>query len=395
MTEKSVVFSIALVVAAASVSEAQNRPAASAAAPEQLLVREYCVSCHNDSLKRGNLVLAGLDASRPELNAPVWEKVVRKVRSGMMPPVGTRRPDAAEVEAFATAIEASIDKAAALAPNPGRLSLHRLNRTEYANSVRDLLGFEVDPAPLLPPDNMTHGFDNIADGLTISPTLMESYIRAADVISRLAVGDPAASPRVETYRVSQTFSQKDHVEGTPLGTRGGVAVRHFFPADGQYVFGMTFYHYSGKFFGALQEREQIEVSVDGARVALLDVNLKMTVTDELRTPPVAVSAGPRLISAAFIRRAQGPVQDFLMPFEASLNNLAAEVPGVTGLLHLTTLGVNGPRNVTGVGDTPSRRRIFACRPATLTEEAPCAGKILSGLASQAFRRPVTPGMWSI
>lgn len=385
-------FYLAFVLLASTVplADAQTVPAPPALSSEQALIRDYCVSCHSDRLKRGNLVLSSLDPTRPDLNAPVWEKVIRKVRSGMMPPAGVRRPEAAKVDAFASAIEAAIDKAGSAAPNPGRLSLHRLNRTEYANSVRDLLGFEIEPASLLPPDNMTHGFDNIADGLTISPTLMESYIGAADVISRLAVGDPAASPRVETYRVPQTVSQKEHVDGAPLGTRGGIAVRHIFPADGEYVFGMSFYHYSGKLFGALQEREQIEVSVDGERVALLDVNLKMTATDELRTLPIKVNAGPRLVSAAFIRRWQGPVQDFVMPFEAALNNLAAEVPGVTGLLHLTTLGINGPRNVTGVTETPSRRRIFTCRPASRGEEAPCARKILSDLAAHAFRRPITP-----
>ena len=177
-------------------------------------------------------------------------------------------------------------------------------------------------------------------------------------------------------------------KSTPLGTRGGIAVRHFFPADGEYAFRMSFYHYSGKFFGALQDREQIEVSVDGRRVALLDVNLRMTATDELRTPPIKIAAGARLVSAAFIARAQGPVQDFVMPFETALNNLAAEVPGVTGLLHLTTLGISGPTNVTGPGDTPSRRKIFVCRPASLQEEEPCARRILAPIARGAFRRPV-------
>jgi hypothetical protein len=376
-----------MLAATVSAAGAQTRPAAASGTPDQALVREYCVSCHNEKMRRGNLVLSGLDATRPQLNAPVWEKVVRKLRAGMMPPVGSKRPDAGRVEAFAAAIEGAIDSAAAAQPHPGKRSLHRLNRTEYGNSIRDLLGFEIEPASLLPPDNMTYGFDNIADGLTISPTLMESYIRAADVISRLAIGDRGASPRVETYRVPQTFSQKEHVDGTPLGTRGGVAVQHSFPADGQYVFGMTFYHYSGKLFGALQEREQVEVAVDGERVALLDVNLKMTATDELRTPPISVRAGQRRVSAAFVRRTQGPVLDFIMPFEAALNNLAAEVPGVTGLLHLTTLGINGPHNVTGVSETPIRRRIFSCRPATVEEETPCARTILSGLATRAFRRP--------
>jgi Protein of unknown function (DUF1592)/Protein of unknown function (DUF1588)/Protein of unknown function (DUF1587)/Protein of unknown function (DUF1585)/Protein of unknown function (DUF1595)/Planctomycete cytochrome C len=371
-----------------TLASGQTGGALSSPPTERSLMGEYCVGCHNDRVKRGDLVLSHLDETRPDPADPTWEKVIRKVRSGMMPPAAARRPDAATLEGFVSALEATLDKAAIARPNVGSSPLHGLNRTEYANSIRDLLGFEVDATSLLPPDDMSHGFDNIAESLTISPMLMESYIRAADAISRLATGDRAASPRVETYRVPQTFTQKDHVEGTPLGTRGGIAVRHFFPADGEYVFGMSFYHYSGKIFGSLQESEQLEVSVDGERVALLDVNLKMVATDELRTKPVKVGAGQRLVSASFVKRAEGPVLDFVMPSETALNNLAAEVPGVTGLLHLTTLGINGPRNVTGPGDAPSRRRIFICRPATPEDEEPCARKILSALARPAFRRPV-------
>ena len=382
---------VALVIASAAPAYAgQTRTSPPAPSSQQALLNEYCVTCHNDRLKRGNLVLSTLDVTRPGPDAAVWEKVIRKVRSGMMPPAGSRRPDSARVEAFASSLEGAIDAAAAAAPRPGRPLLHRLNRTEYANSIRDLLGIEINAPSFLPPDDMSYGFDNIAASLTMSPTLMESYIRAADVVTRLAAGDPTVSPRVETYRVPQTFSQKEHIDGTPLGTRGGIAVRHIFPADGEYVFGMSFYHYSGKFFGALQDREQLEVSVDGKRVALLDVNLKMTATDELRTPPIKVGAGPRLVSAAFLKRSEGPVQDFIMPFETALSNLAAEVPGVTGLLHLTTLGISGPTNVTGLGDTPSRRRIFTCRPVSAEEEEPCARKILSSVARAAFRRPVEP-----
>ena len=207
-----------------------------------------------------------------------------------MPPAGARRPDASRVEAFATTLESALDKSAN--PSPGRPALHRLNRAEYANSIRDLLGVEIDVVSMLPPDDMTHGFDNIAAGLTMSPTLMESYIKAAGVIARLAVGDAAVSARVEPYRVPQSFSQREHVEGAPLGTRGGIAVRHFFPADGEYTFGMSFYNYSGRFFGALQDGEQLEVSLDGQRVALLDVNLRMAVEDELRTHRNQSTCGP-------------------------------------------------------------------------------------------------------
>jgi hypothetical protein len=382
------ILPVAVCIASATPAHGQSNGAPAAESQPQGILKDYCVGCHNDRLKQGNLVLSTLDVTQPGPNAAVWEKAIRKVRAGMMPPAGARRPDAAKVEALASSLETALDTFAATTPNPGRPVLHRLNRTEYANSVRDLLGIEINAPAFLPPDDMSHGFDNIAASLTMSPTLMESYVRAADAVSRLATGDPGVSPHVDTYRVPQTYSQKEHVEGAPLGTRGGIAVQHFFPADGEYVFGMSFYHYSGKFFGALQDREQIEVSVDGRRVALLDVNLKMTATDELRTPPIKVAAGARLVSAAFIARAQGPVQDFVMPFETALNNLAAEVPGVTGLLHLTTLGISGPTNVTGPGDTPSRRKIFVCRPASLQEEEPCARRILAPIARAAFRRPV-------
>ena len=225
---------VALVMTSATVAFGQT--ARTAVSSPQTLVKEYCVGCHNDRLKQGNLVLSMLDVTQPHANAAVWEKVIRKVRSGMMPPAGARRPDAARVEAFASSLETALDTVAAAAPNPGRPVPHRLNRTEYANSVRDLLGIEINAPSFLPPDDMSHGFDNIAASLTMSPTLMESYVRAADAVSRLAAGDPGVSPHVDTYRVPQTYSQKEHVEGTPLGTRGGIAVRHFFPADGEYSF---------------------------------------------------------------------------------------------------------------------------------------------------------------
>jgi hypothetical protein len=392
-------FSVAVSIGAAAFTAGPQAQAAGQAAPAPVaaatprngsLIGEYCVGCHNDRVKRGDLVLSHLDEARIPADAATWEKVIRKVRSGMMPPANARRPDAARIETFLASVEGSLDKAGLATPNPGKAALHRLNRTEYANSIRDLLGFEFDVNALLPPDDQSYGFDNIAESLTISPTLMESYIRAGDAIARMAVGDRAISPRVETYRVPQTVTQKEHVEQTPLGTRGGIAVRHFFPADGEYTFGMAFYHYNGKIFGSLQDAEQIEVAVDGQRVALVDVNLKMPATDETRTKPITIAAGHRLVSASFITRAEGPVQDFVMPSETALNNLAAEVPGVTGLLHLTTLAITGPRNVTGVSETPSRRKVFSCRPTSAADEETCARTIFSTLARPAFRRPVTP-----
>jgi hypothetical protein len=383
---RAVLLAIFVHTGGLSVALAQTAPAG----PAKAFINEFCVSCHNDRVKRGELSLVGLDADHPEPENPIWEKAIRKVRTGMMPPVNAKRPDGNRINGFTGALETSLDRAAAAHPNPGRPLLHRLNRTEYANAVRDVLSLDIDVTKLLPPDDMTHGFDNIADVLTISPTLMDSYIRTAATLSRLAVGDRAISPSLEVYRVPQMLPQNDYVEGTPFGTRGGTAVRHLFPADGEYSFRLTFYHENnGLLFGTLQKDEQVELAIDGERVALLDINPRMLVTDELRTGPIKIQAGPRLLSASFLRRARGPAVDLVRKFETTLINIATEGPGVSVLPHLNTLAVNGPFNVTGPGDTPSRRRIFICRPATPADEEPCARKIMSALSSLAYRRPVS------
>src|SRR5436309_5503016 len=230
----------------------------------------------------------------------------------MMPPPGARRPDNAAVKAFAASLEDGIDRAAALHPNPGRPPLHRLNRTEYARSVHDLLSVDIDVAALLPPDDMSHGFDNMADVLTISPTLMEGYMRAAGRIRREAVGDAQAPAHTTTYAISRVLSQTRHVEGTPFGTRGGIAVVHDFPADGEYIFKLGFYYSpTGPLYGLNQGKGQkIEVGVNGERVALIDINPMMRLAnDGIKTPPVKVRAGPQRVSASFIQKFDGPVED--------------------------------------------------------------------------------------
>ena len=309
-----------------------------------------------------------------------------------MPPEGRPRPPAAELAAFVADVEGRIDRAAEASPRPGRPILHRLNRTEYANAVRELTGVTVDVASLLPPDDMSQGYDNMSDVLTVSPTLIDSYLTAAGRIARLAVGDPEATPSVATYVVPQAFSQMRHVPGTPFGTRGGIAVRHQFPADGDYVFRLSFYFASiGAFFGdnLPAAGEQIEIAIDGERVALLDLDRKLRTTDVLRTPPVAITAGPHQVSAAFIQRAAGPVQDFVMPFEQALADLSTgHFPGLTGLPHLRNLGIDGPYDAAGVSDTPSRARLFTCRPAGAVDEPRCAVEILARVARRAFRRPL-------
>jgi hypothetical protein len=362
-------------------------------ASQHALVDQYCSACHNDQQKSGAVTLTKLDLAHPDQSAELAEKAIRKVRAGLMPPAGMPRPDQIAANAFATSLETEIDRASAAHPNPGRPSLHRLNRFEYANSVRDLLGLEIDPASFLPPDDSSHGFDNMAEVLNLSPTLMEGYIKAAGRISRLAVGDPAMSPVVETYHVPQSFSQTQHVDGAPFGTRGGIAVRHIFPADGEYVFKMSFYYSSiGPVFGASSKpgEQKIEVAINGERAALLDFNPSMKVSDDLRTPPIKVKAGPQTVSVSFLVTYSGPVEDFVMPFQQSLADLSTgHIPGLTALPHLRDVGVSGPYHATGVSETVSRSKIFVCRPASPAEEVPCAKKIVSNLARQAYRRPTT------
>ncbi len=355
------------------------------------LIGKYCAGCHNEKLRSGGMAITKLDLVHPDRDAPEWEKVVVKLRAGMMPPSGAPRPDKATIQGFAESVEAGLDQAAAAKPNPGRPALHRLNRTEYANSIRDLLDLDIDAASYLPPDDMSHGFDNMAEVLNLSPALLEGYVRAGSEISRLAVGDASMSPVVATYPLPQAFSQTGHVEGTPYGTRGGIAVRHNFAADGEYVLKMTLYFTTNTFlYGYTQKGEKLEVAVNGERVALFDIDPAMKVDQDLRTQPIRIKAGPQLITASFLKRADGPTEDMVMPFQRSITDLfAGQTIGLTALPHLRDLSIRGPFQATGVSETPSRRRIFVCHPTSEADEVPCAKKILSTLARQAFRRPVS------
>lgn len=362
------------------------------------LTNEYCVQCHNDELKIGNFSLVSVDLDKPEDHAAQVEKILLKLRSGMMPPEGMPRPEPESVHDFVTGLEMDLADAFVKDPNPGRPVLHRLNRFEYARVVRQLLNIEIDSASMLPPDDMSMGYANMSDVLTVSPTLLEAYMVAAGRISRLAVGDPGATPVVETHVVPVSYSQLRHVSGTPFGTRGGIAVTHNFPADGEYVFRASLYFRSlGPLFGDNKpaEGEQLEVAVDGVRIALFDIERKMKVTEDLRSERVTVTAGPHRISASFVQRFEGPVQDFVMPFEQATADLTTgNVQGLTGLPHLRNLAVDGPYAVTGVSETPSRGTIFTCRPepgGSVKAERECAAAILGGLARRAFRRPIEPG----
>ena len=234
--------------------------------PDHALINQYCVVCHNQRAKTAGLMLDVADVDHPADHAEIWEKVVRKLRGGMMPPQGVPRPDQAKLDAFMVSLETSLDRAALAHPNPGRSPLHRLNRTEYANAIRDLLGLNVDVAALLPADDESNGFDNIADVLRVSPSLLEAYLSASREVSSLAVGDPEIGPISESFRVPPDMSQDEHIEGLPLGTRGGILIRHNFPLDGEYEFNVMLLRNIVGYVTGLEFPHQLEISIDGERV---------------------------------------------------------------------------------------------------------------------------------
>jgi mono/diheme cytochrome c family protein len=358
------------------------------------VIRRYCVSCHGGRQPKGNLSLRRFDVAEVTAEAETTEKIIRKLRAGMMPPPGKDRPEGDTLTAMVAYLEATIDEAAAAAPDPGHRTFQRLNRAEYAASVKDLLALDIDAGAYLPLDTKSANFDNIADVQLLSPTLMDAYLTAAGEISRLAVGDPDASPSETTYKVPRLASQTDHAEGAPFGTRGGTSVIHNFPADGEYVFRIMLHATpTGLLFGRTSTGERLEVSVDGARVALLDIDRWKSQSDpdgmNVQTEPVQVRAGPHRVSAAFIPTAEGPVEDVMAPIGHSLADTRIGLAyGITTVPHLRDLVVSGPYNVTGVSDTPTRGLVFTCRPTSPAEERACAEEIVTRLGTQAYRRPL-------
>ena len=364
------------------------------------LVKQYCATCHNDRNKNnaGGLSLQGFDAAKVGHDAQVAdvaEKMIRKLRSGMMPPAGARRPDASAIDVLATAMETRLDQAAALNPNPGHRPFQRLNRAEYARAVEQVLAIDVDVSAFLPPDQISDGFDNVADAQNFSATLMEGYLRAANRISALAVGDPKAAASATTYKVPRTGSQMRHIDGTPFGTRGGIAVMHTFPADGEYSFRMQLHSIpTGQLFGSTVKGELLEVSIDGERAAVLEINPRMSEADpngmNITTPKIHVKAGTRNVAAAFVARFDAVPDDLMPPIDHTLadSQIGAGF-GITTLPHLREFAVTGPFSVTGVSDTPSRRKIFTCRPTSAADEAVCAAEIIRRLATQAYRGPLS------
>ena len=387
----------ALVLGAPAVHAA----AARGIAPEDLaaVVQRYCQVCHNDNLLTAGLSLEGFDVANPMARAQTAEKMIQKLRLGMMPPPGMPRPGGDTLMALVEELEQRLDEAAVASPTPGVLSFHRLTRPEYENSIRDLLGLEVDASEFLPPDTKSDNFDNNVDTQLMSPMLVDAYLRAASEISRTAVGNPDAVPRQSLYWVPQDASQADHVRGAPIGTRGGISVIHNFPADGEYYFHLGLLTVAQSALHTAEKPDEIEVSIDGERVLLLVVDRRWQITgnpddgapiDGVRTEPVFIRAGPRRVSVAFINRYEGPLADLISPNDYTQSVLSSTGYGIQLINHLRDFAIVGPFNITGVSETPIRQRIFTCRPTSSGEAVPCARQILSRLATAAFRRPVTP-----
>jgi Protein of unknown function (DUF1592)/Protein of unknown function (DUF1588)/Protein of unknown function (DUF1585)/Protein of unknown function (DUF1587)/Protein of unknown function (DUF1595) len=385
---------LALALAAVPIAAAAQAPS-QVPDPQTALVRQYCTGCHSERAKAGGLSLVSFELSKAaDQQAPTSEKMIRKLRAGMMPPPGARRPDEVALAALATAIEIRVDAAAALKPNPGWRPFQRLNRAEYTRAVKDLLDVDVDVSPFLPPDQISSGFDNVADSQAFSPALMEGFLRAASHVTALAVGDLDAATGEAHYRVPKTASQTRRVDGAPFGTRGGVSVVHTFPADGEYVFRVELHgNADGFLYGGPAKGEQLEVSIDGARKALLDIDPRMaevTTGLALKTPAIQITAGAHRVTAAFLQRFEGPVNDLIAPIDHTLADTQIGVAyGVTTLPHVKDLSIVGPQRVTGVSETASRRKIFSCRPTGAGDGTACAGKIVRQLGTQAFRRPLT------
>jgi mono/diheme cytochrome c family protein len=364
---------------------------------QQAVISKYCVTCHSEKLRTGGLSLQDADLNNVPATAETWEKVIRKLRTGAMPPQGLPRPDGATVNALASFLEASLDRAAAAKPNPGHAAMHRLNRAEYANAIHDLLALDVDSAALLPPDDESSGFDNIADVLRMSPSLMERYLSASWNISRQAVGNMNIAPETATYRVRPDLSQDQHIEGLPLGTRGGILVHHYFPLDAEYVIKLRLWRNTFDLMRGMEDAHQIEISLDGNQVRQVtaggyDEFLKMTANpgtfgadlDQKLTVRIPLKAGPHVISASTILRSHAEKDDLIKPF------LRTTVDGldIMGDPSVDRVTVEGPLNPTGRGQTPSRAKIFVCTPQSDKEELPCARKIMSALLRQAYRRPL-------
>jgi hypothetical protein len=397
-------FAVLLVTAALangpqSTSAPSSNTAAQSGADYRAHLDKYCVSCHNQRLKTAGLTLDTLDLAAVPAHAETWEKVIRKLRTRMMPPAGRPRPEAGVYDGIASWLENEIDRAAAANPNPGtKDAFHRLNRAEYQNVIRDLLDLEVDVRDLLPPDDASYGFDNIGGVLKINQPLMERYLSAARRISRIALGSRDTPPTSFTVRLRPDLPQYDRVEGLPFGTRGGTAISHTFPVDADYEIKLQL----GA--GTAPGPRQLELDVDGERVRVFTITPPVRGRGQAQNQDpdyvagdnaslqvrVPVKAGPRRIAATFIKAAgsielEGSRSIFRRPGPFHEGNQLMPVTEP----FLASVTITGPFNIRGAGDTPSRRRILVCQPVRRTDEGDCARKVLTTLARRAFRRPVT------
>lgn len=353
----------------------------SALAPEQL-VQTICVACHNEHTLQAGLNLQGFDPHSASLQPEIAEKMIRKLRAGQMPPREMAR-DQADIDKLVATLENGLDAAAHRDNRVGSRPFQRVNRAEYARLVYDLLGLTVDPGEWLPQDQISASFDNISDVQGMSATLLVAYLNAASDIARQAIGHEDAPVLATTYSNSPLVSQHEweRAKGAPYGTRGGLSILHDFPADGEYVFSMRFRLGYGERF------HDIDISVDGERVALVkyggEIDYQGHKEFPVETPPILIRAGEHRLAAAFIRRQDGPYEDLLRPNDRSLSGIATGY-GTTSLPHLMHLTVEGPHNATGVSETPSRQRIFSCRPTSRQDALPCAEEIVGQLASRAY-----------
>jgi mono/diheme cytochrome c family protein len=396
-----VVASVALLAAVSATGSSRatlsaQAPIAQSSAPlaPRELLDTYCVTCHNQRTKTAGLMFDTMDLAKLPEHADVWEKTVRKLRGGMMPPPGVRRPDQASVDSMVSWLEQSLDEAAAAHPNPGRVALHRLNRAEYAAAIDDLLGIKIDAAALLPKDDEAEGFDNVASVLTVSPSFLDQYISAARVVSARAVGNPAARPGSQTYRPSRGTDQSLRVDGLPLGTRGGLLVEHLFPADGDYKLNIPNMAIAGYVRG-MEYKHTLVVTIDGVKVFQNTIGGEddIKAIDQQQAPavaainarfidiPVKVTAGPHKVGVTFVARTFAEPDEVLHSFRPSA--------GEDRIPRIGSLEIQGPFNPSGISDTPSRSRVFVCRPRNQNDELACAKTILSTIARKAYRRPIT------
>ena len=396
-----VVAGVALIAAVSATASSRvtlsaQAPAAQSSAPlaPRALLDTYCVTCHNQRAKTAGLTFDTMDLAKLSDHADIWEKTVRKLRGGMMPPPGVRRPDQASVDGMVTWLERSLDEAAAAHPNPGRVALHRLNRAEYAAAIEDLLGIKIDPAALLPKDDEAEGFDNVASVLTVSPSFLDQYISAARVVSARAIGNPTARPGSQSYRPARGTDQSARVDGLPLGTRGGLLIEHLFPADGDYKFNIPNMAIAGYVRG-MEYKHTLIVTIDGVKVFQNTIGGEddIKAIDQQQAPavgainarfmeiPVKVTAGPHKVGVTFVARTFAEPDEVLHSFRPSA--------GEDRIPRIGSLEIQGPFNPTGVSTTPSRARVFICQPKTQSDELPCARTILSSMARRAYRRPIT------